>query len=218
MDLVTSFQPAYLLRFLLGATRSRLLSATRRRRRRTSALTTLRCGRLGWAGLLYEGVSDDAASDSRTSVSGDLALGARSFSEIVSVGVDDDRSADDAFVSVKSDSFVLQPDFGHSGTICFHVAQITRVTMIIAIRRCSVFALVGVEMAAGGGASVGVVAKFVDVESMQTFGQPFDFARDGDGTLRRVLRQLHHAIDFFSIQDAHSFNGHFCCSKDFFGD
>jgi len=180
-------------------------------------LTTRGCGGLGRAGLLLGGVTDDAASDSRTGVSGDLALGTCSFAEIVSVGVDNDRSADDAFVSAKSDSFILQLDFGHSGTIRFDVTQISRVPMIIAIRRRSVFAVVGVEMGAGGGASVGVVAKLVDVESMQTFGQPFDLALDVDGTLRRVLRQFHHAIDFLSIQDAHSFDGHFCFSKDYFG-
>jgi len=179
-------------------------------------LTTRGFGGLGRAGLLLEGVTDDAASDSRTGVSGDLALGTCSFAEIVSVGVDNDRSADDTFVSAKSDSFILQLDFGHSGTIRFDVAQIARVPMIIAIRRRSVFAVVGVEMGAGGGASVGVVAKLVDVESMQTFGQPLDFACDVDGTLRRVLRQLHHAIYFLSIQDAHSFDGHFYYSEDFF--
>ena len=63
--------------------------------------------------------------------------------------MDDDRAADDAFVSVKSDFLVLEVDVSDSGTVGLDVAEITSVTMSRAILGRPVFSSVGIEVRPG---------------------------------------------------------------------
>ena len=80
----------------------------------------------------------------------------------------------------------------------FRIPSINRPYVIVTILGSAVFAAVGVEMSAGSGASVRVVAELVNVESMQAFGEARYLARDGHGTIGRLLRQVDHAFHYFA--------------------
>lgn len=122
--------------------------------------------------------------------------------------MNNDGAAEDALFTVKRDDRVLHVDFRDARAIRLHVPQIPSMAMSLAVFRASVLSVVGIEVGAGRGASIGVVAKLVDMESMQAFGEPLDLALDADWAGRRVLRQIDDPLDRFAGQYADGFHRH----------
>jgi len=145
--------------------------------------------------------ADDAAGHSRTRIAGGGAELVPAFAEIIDVGVDHHRAPDDGERTGQGDPRVGDLDVGHAVGAGFHVAQITGVADFVgggAVRLA-----VRVEVSAGGGAAVGVVAKLVDVKAVESLVEAAHFTRDGDGSGGVGLREFDDALDYFPIQHAH---------------
>lgn len=131
--------------------------------------------------------TNDTASGSRTSVTGLEGLLVVTLAEIVSAGVDNDGAANDAVGANQLDKVVGDGALGIALSISLDVAEVTNVTGLI--RGSTVGLVEGVEVRAGRGAAVGVVAKGVDVEATLGVGViAGDVVGDGGrGTLRGLL-------------------------------
>jgi len=89
-----------------------------------------------------------------------------------------------------------------------HVPEITRVTVSFAVRGRAVFRSIRIEVRSSRSASVGVVAKLVNVEAVKTFSEAADFTLDLDGARGSSLRQIDDSFDLLARQNANGFDRH----------
>lgn len=141
--------------------------------------------------------ADDAASLPGAGVSGGETELVSALAEIVDVGVNDDRASDNGKRAGERDPGVADFDGGDSVGAGFHVTQIAGVSNLV--HGGAVGFAMRVEVAPGGGAAVGVVAEFVDVEAVRSFGQAAHFALNGDGSPDVGLRKVDDAFDHFTV-------------------
>jgi len=140
--------------------------------------------------------ADNAAGESSAGVArGETELVA-ALAEVVDVGVDDHRASDDGQWAGQRDGGVGNLDHGDAVGASLDVAEVAGVADLVGRR--AVRLAVGVEVAAGRGAAVGVVAELVDVEAVKSFGQPAQFSLDGDGGADVGLGEVNRALDHFS--------------------
>jgi len=154
--------------------------------------------------------TNDAASEPGAGVSGGETELVTSFAEIVDVGVNDDRSPDDGKRTGERDSGVGDLYIGDAIGTGVDVTEITSVSNIV--DWSSMRLSVGIEMSAGGGAAVGVVAEFVDMKAVGARGETLEFAHDGDRGAGVGLGEVDRTLDDLASQDANSLQRHFLYS------
>ena len=131
-------------------------------------------------------------------------------SQVIRVSMDHKSSANDVVCSLQLNLFVGDVDFGNAIRASLNVTQVTHVTNRVS--RASVLLGQGIEMRSGTGATIGVVAELVNVESVQTLLQAGHLAGDLDGIAGLLEEQSSLAV---ALKNAHGL-GHFfwiCVSK-----
>jgi len=154
--------------------------------------------------------TNDAASEPGASVSGGETELVTSFAEIIDVSVNDDRSPDDGKRTGERDSGVGDLYIGDAIGTGVDVTEITSVSNIV--DWSSMRLSVGIEMSAGGGATVGVVAEFVDMKAVGAWGETLEFAHDRDRGAGIGLGEVDRTLDDLTSQDANSLQRHFLYS------
>ncbi len=128
------------------------------------------------------------------------------FSQVVRVSMNHKSSANNVVRSLQLNLFVGDVDFSNSIRTSFNVTQITYMTNRVSWT--SVLLTQGIEMRSGTGATIGVVAELVNVESVQTLLQAGHLAGDLDGIAGLLEEQSSLAV---ALKNAYGL-GHFFCN------
>lgn len=112
--------------------------------------------------------ANDTASRASTSVASLLGLLVASLSEIISSGVDNNCTADDALRADQLDQLVRGRALAIALSIGLEVAKVANMADLISWS--TVCLAMGVEVGAGGGAPVGVVTELMDVHATLSIG------------------------------------------------
>lgn len=121
------------------------------------------------------------ASRSRTSVTGLERVRVTALSEIIDTTVDDDSASENRLGSNQRNELILDRADGITSGVSREVAEITNVTGFVG--GCTMGLAERVEVAAGRGAAIGIVAKLVHVEAAESVGViALDIPRDLGGS------------------------------------
>jgi len=148
--------------------------------------------------------ANDTAREPSSGVSSGQTLGVASLSQVILSLVDHKRTADNVVVAVKRDGRVLDLDFSDTIVVGLHVSQVSDVSN--GILRCSVDLVRGVEVTASGCAPVSIVPEFVDMKSMEAWGETRDLASHGH-SISLLLEGYgsSHALPLLGFQDTNGF-------------
>lgn len=151
--------------------------------------------------------ADDAAGQPGTRISGGETELVSSLAEIVNIGVNDDGTTDDGKRSGEGNLGIGDLDASDAVGAGLDVAQVTGVANFV--DGGAVGLAVRVEVSAGGGASVGIVAEFVDVEAVVSLGQAAQLSFHGNRSTDVGLGEVNGALHHIAVQHAHSLQRHF---------
>lgn len=100
------------------------------------------------------------------------------LAQVVRVRVHHQRASDDVVRALERDLRVADGHLGNAVVASLDVAQVAHVAHVAG--GAPVLLVVGVEVGPRGDAAVGVVAEFVDVETVKALAETADFAGDFD--------------------------------------
>ena len=128
------------------------------------------------------GLANDATGETAAGVASGFAELVAAAAQIVGVGVDDQRAAENAVLSLQGDERVLEVDVADAVVAHLDVAQVAGVAAALGVLGAAVLAFVQVEVGPGGGAAVGEVTKLMDVEAVEAGLEARHGSGHGDGT------------------------------------
>jgi len=150
--------------------------------------------------------ADDAASRSRASIAGLLALLVATLAEVIGSCMDHDCSAENAVLADQLDVAVADAALGIALVVGLEVTEVANMALIIAWGAVSL--AVGVVMRTSAGAAVGVVTELVDMHATLGTGiVVLDVPSDSGGRGLGGLLEGHLAGDLgVSSEDGNCFD------------
>jgi len=150
--------------------------------------------------------ADHATSESGTRISGGETELVTSFTKVVDVSMNDDRSPNDGERTGQRELSVGDLHSRYSVGAGLHVAEITGVSNRIgggAVRLS-----VRIEVTSGGSAAVCVVSKLVNVEAVRAFRKTSQFAFNSHWSADIGLSEVDGSLDDFASQHANCLQRH----------
>lgn len=110
------------------------------------------------------------------------------FAKVVRIGMNHNRSPNNAVLSTQGNDAITDVDLGNAIITSSHIAQVSNVPVFILW--CAMLLAVGVEMCTCTHASVSVITELVDVKSVQSFAEARYFTNDFHRLPGALLREV----------------------------